>query len=187
MRILLALPLALAALPALADDICHEAWFLRNLNFDRAGYCFGTALGQAVFDNADCTGKQVTLGPEATRHVAAVKEFEDWFGCKVNTAQTRLDVPHAAMLRRLESLPVPTDTGSGCMGYNGVPFDVYAGPRETAAVLARVKQGDNITWEYTHVSVEGWGIVAISDARGLIAIGWSSAPVRDPDCDLVAG
>ncbi|MBV7408280.1 DUF4453 domain-containing protein [Maritimibacter sp. DP1N21-5] len=187
MRILLALPLTLIGLPAAAYDICHEAWFLRNLNFDRAGYCFGSALGQAVFDNTGCVGTAVTLGAEAQRHVAAVKEFEDWFGCNVNTAQTRLDLPYANMLRRLESLPVPTDTGSGCMGYHGAEFDVYAGPRMTAPVLARVKQGYNITWEYTHVSVEGWGIVAISDDRGLIAIGWSSTPVRDPDCDLVAG
>ena len=37
--------------PAAADERCHDLWFARNAIMDRAGYCFGSVLGQAVFDN----------------------------------------------------------------------------------------------------------------------------------------
>ena len=57
----LTLLLFLIASPAAASDVCHDLWFTRNLIMDRAGYCFGSMLGKATFDNSDCTGKNVSL------------------------------------------------------------------------------------------------------------------------------
>lgn len=67
----------LTPLPAVADA-CDEMWFIRNLHFDRAGYCFGSTLGQNIFDNAGCTGKDVQLSSEAQKSIAFIKEME---GC----------------------------------------------------------------------------------------------------------
>ena len=54
MRFVLTFLLSLCVTPAFALDHCEEWWFTRNLVFDRAGYCFSSPLGQAVFDNSDC-------------------------------------------------------------------------------------------------------------------------------------
>ena len=72
----LVVALSLLASPALASNACHDLWFTRNAVIDRAGYCFGSPLGRAVFNNAGCTGKSVSLPPQAQRMVAQVKEME---------------------------------------------------------------------------------------------------------------
>jgi len=61
MRAFLALLLAALAAPAAALEICDELWFTRNLIYDRAGYCFSSPLGRAVFDNSDCTGSALKI------------------------------------------------------------------------------------------------------------------------------
>ncbi|EBA16598.1 hypothetical protein RSK20926_22774 [Roseobacter sp. SK209-2-6] len=63
---------ALSALPlstttAFADESCNDLWFTRNAIINQAGFCFGSNLGQALFDNGDCIAKSVPLSPEAQR------------------------------------------------------------------------------------------------------------------------
>ena len=86
----LILALILLASPAAAADVCDDLWFTRNLIMDRAGYCFGSALGQAVFDNGNCIGKSVSLSTQLQRQVAEIRELEKQIPCKVDTARTRL-------------------------------------------------------------------------------------------------
>ena len=73
-RVLAILALLLPS-SALADG-CADLWFTRNLIMDRAGYCFGSALGQAVFDNGDCIGKTVPLPAGAADRIAEIRARE---------------------------------------------------------------------------------------------------------------
>lgn len=68
--------LSLFAAPVLASDTCHDLWFTRNAIIDRAGYCFGSPLGQAIFDNTGCIGKSVNLPPQDARTVALIRELK---------------------------------------------------------------------------------------------------------------
>lgn len=61
----------------LVDMTCEELWIARNEIFDRNGYCFRSARGQAYFDNADCTSdSQDILSPLEWENVALIKQAE---------------------------------------------------------------------------------------------------------------
>jgi hypothetical protein len=174
--------------PAAAYDFCDEAWFIRNLVFDRAGYCFGSTLGRSVFDNAGCTGKEVALSPGESRTVAMIREQEGRMGCAVNTAGTRLAVPHRAMIERLEVLPVPTDTASGCLGWRGGPIPLLAAPREDAAVVGMGRAGVDVVWEYDYAKVrDGWQFLTLYRESTLVGMGWSVTPIHEDLCTNLAG
>ena len=59
MRFLTVVFLLLTPVTAVADALCDELWLTRNMVFDRAGYCFGSNLGEAIFDNSDCNSRGV--------------------------------------------------------------------------------------------------------------------------------
>ena len=90
--------LLLVATPGFAQEACDDVWFTRNLHFDRAGYCFGSPLGQAVFDNSNCIGKDVTLAPDAKRQIDEIRRIEALHGCNVDTNRSFLAIP---------DLPIP--------------------------------------------------------------------------------
>lgn len=186
-RSALAATLALAASPAAAFDICDEMWFIRNLQFDRAGYCFGSALGQAVFDNSDCTGKDVALSAEARRNVDDIKNQEGWMGCSVDTSTRSLDLPHAGMLRALSDLPVPIDAASGCMGWQGDEVPLHAGHDARSPVVAVARAGQDILWEYDWNGPEGWEFISVHYEGRLIGMGWSESPIDTGFCSQLAG
>ncbi|MAM63661.1 DUF4453 domain-containing protein [Maritimibacter sp. UBA3975] len=180
--------LSFTATPAAAYDVCDEAWYIRNLIFDRAGYCFGSTLGQAVFDNTGCTGKDVSLSPGDAATVEMIREQEGWMACAVDTGATRLDVPHRALLDRLEVLPVPTDTASGCIGWTGGPIPLLAAPREDAALVGRGEAGVNVVWEYDYESVlDGWQFLTLYRDSELVGMGWSITPIFEDQCTSQAG
>ena len=66
---------------AFAGETCEDLWFTRNLIMDRAGYCFGSALGQSLFDNGDCLGKSVVLDAASSRLVQELRAREAQFAC----------------------------------------------------------------------------------------------------------
>lgn len=187
-RIIAFSALLLTATPAVADGFCDEAWFIRNLIVDRAGYCFGSALGQSVFDNSDCTGKDVSLSPASARTVAMIRDQEAWMGCAVDTAGNRLDVPHRPLLERLEVLPVPTDTASGCIGWRGGSIPLLAAPREDAPVVGLGETGMNVVWEYDYVGVaDGWQFLTLYRDSARVGMGWSITPIHEELCTTLAG
>ena len=71
--------------PLAAQDAapCDELWFARNLIFDRAGYCFGSRLGRAVFDNTDCSTTAPKFDARAAENVAALHAAETEYGCTI--------------------------------------------------------------------------------------------------------
>jgi len=177
---------------AWANAYCAELWFTRNLIFDRAGYCFGSTLGQALFDNADCIGKNVTLDPVSQRKVAKIREIETWEECRVNTNGTSLVFEDMEAKRALLDLPVPDNLGSGCLGWRGTAIPLRTGHRAEAPVSGWLQTGDYILFDhydegdwlfittYAPTAVGGWGPAK--------AMGWMTGVTMDNDaCDNWAG
>ena len=185
MRIL-ALLLALVAHPALAD-VCDDLWFTRNLVMDRAGYCFGSALGKAVYDNADCTGKQVTLGRADRQLVDTIREQETALGCRVDTGRRSLGLQDIAVRRRLVDLPVAEEYESGCIGWQEVTTPLFAGRDASGPIVGRVEPGDSLL--YSHRSHEGWDYVIVTapDTFTYKSAGWLEFRTSPESCRGWAG
>jgi hypothetical protein len=71
------------------DDLivatCANLWTLRNSIFDENGYCFATAAGRRVFDNADCRYRDVAdvpLNRYERANVETIREVERDKGCR---------------------------------------------------------------------------------------------------------
>lgn len=186
MRVL-AILLCLACAPAVADEFCHDLWFTRNALFDRAGYCFGSALGQAVFDNSDCVTRQPALDPAAQAAVAQIKAMEARVGCRVNTAQGWLDLDDLHILRQLIDLPIPDELGSGCLGWQGPVVPLHSGHSPNAPVIGRIAPGDYVLFD--HWPVAGWSYVTTHGPNfvGLTSGGWVRWVYDDSVCASWAG
>lgn len=185
MRRLAAL-LCLLAAPAAANDYCDDVWFTRNLLFDRAGYCFGSTLGQWVFNNGDCVGDQVTLGAAAQAQLDEIKSREVEFGCKVDTSRTSLDLDDIDIRRRLDVLPIVDELAAGCIGWREPETPLYAGPDHASAVIGRIEPGDYLS--FGHFGLEGWSYVTARDTGWrLKSGGWLSIDMDEESCVQWAG
>ncbi len=167
------LSLLLLGAPAAAQQACDDVWFTRNLHFDRAGYCFGSALGQAVFDNSDCVGKDITLSPDAKRQVNEIKKLEAFHGCKVDTSRTTIDIADLALRRQLIDLPIRDEFESGCLGWLGTPLPLHAGIGAQNPVMGHIEPGDYVLFSF--VPVGDWTYVTThaDNFSGLKTGGWA--------------
>ena len=66
--------------PVQRAPTCDELWYQRNAIYDAAGYCFQTARGQQVFNNAGCTGG--TPSGSAMQEVQRIIRLEEQYGCR---------------------------------------------------------------------------------------------------------
>lgn len=176
-----------AAAPVLASAVCEEAWFSRNLIFDRAGYCFGSNLGQALFNNADCTTNTPDITKNRARKVNQIKEFESELGCAIDTSASALRFfDETARLRALRDLPVMDRLGSGCIGYRGADIVLRNGHRPRADIIGRITAGDSIG--FNHWSESGWDYVQIYQGPNTGAHGWADmSEVSEDSCTQWAG
>jgi hypothetical protein len=175
----LATPLLLIMLAGpVASDVwdygesdCKELWFMRNLIMDRAGYCFGTTLGKAVYDNADCVGKDVSLTRPQSDQVARIQKLEREIGCKVNTGSRTLEVKTMASLRRLRDMPLPDNGGSACT-YTGARLPLHDGYSAGSAVIAQVDAGDRLYFGW--IGTGDWYVISAEKGGngGTSVLGW---------------
>lgn len=146
--------------PAAAAS-CDDLWYLRNLIADRAGYCFASALGQAVFDNSDCTTRELRLSAEDMARMEAIRQVEEDFDCRVDTSARVLRDLTPMDWDLIEVIPVPTGYESGCIGYRLGPFALRSAPWPDAAVVGEVRKGVSIGFNYMH---EGDWMFVLTDA-----------------------
>lgn len=71
---------------------CESLWVERNQILNVAGQCFDTALGQAVFDNADCTPGAPSLPEVAVNRISRIELAEQGRLCNVNTGRDQITV-----------------------------------------------------------------------------------------------
>lgn len=176
----LAAAAALAATQAQAS--CEDAWYLRNLAFDRAGYCFGSTLGKGIFDNSDCTTKSPALSAWDQRMVDATKRYETRMGCKIDTGATRLDSTLIGKLDDVDLLPTLAPYESICIGFNGpdLPMRSDLGIA-TSYPTGEVAAGDIVRFRFE--AAGGFEFVETDLGAGWIAEG----AITPADCRQFAG
>lgn len=176
------------ATPALGYDICDDLWLSRNQLFDRAGYCFSSPLGRAVFDNAGCTGTDVALPASDAELLDHIRAMEAELGCAVDTSRTALDVENVDLRLRLEVVVARSEFASGCLGWQGAPIALHAGPRAGSPLLSEVLAGDDIVWEYDAVPwPDGWSFITSYRDGVQTGLGWTDADIDQSLCTGLAG
>ena len=192
----LALAAAAAALAAPAaraqDALCEDWWFARNLIFDRAGYCFASPLGVALFDNADCTTTTPELPAGLAAQVAQIRALEADYGCAVDTARRALgDLQAVTPYRTMWDIPVRDWGESGCIGYRGPEVALRLGAREDAPVIGRIQPGMSIG--FGHLGRDGFDYVTVIPMSGgeprfkEAVTGWARLGPPPLQCDSYAG
>jgi hypothetical protein len=191
-RIFGAMALALTTTSAqaqMADDYCNDYWFVRNQAFDQAGYCFGSPLGQALFDNSDCLGKNVALSPRNQALVNRIADIEKRGGCNVDTSRTSLPIPLIALRLQLSDLAARDEhTGAGCFGWTGVGFVLWSGYGANRAAISEVKPGDDLIFlTYEPDAPQDWYYVDVRRNGVPAGLGWTNVPMDWDQCSESAG
>lgn len=190
-RILLALFLSMAPLAAQSQQFsfCETAWVTRNMIFDRAGHCFGSALGQNLFNNADCTVSGPTLSPELAEFVAWAREEETRVGCNLPTGQGAWPSIRAAFdfYNQFWTVPLPLDGGSACWGYHGAAVPVRLGASHDAPQIGSLSPGQS--YVSVHFGAHNWDFITVMTGPSGqdIVTGWAQPEFALDVCDQVAG
>jgi hypothetical protein len=189
-RIALCAALMVLPVPALADVIhCELPWFARNLIFDRAGYCFASPLGQATFDNSDCTGQDVTLSDRDRAAVDHILGLEEDLACAIDSSAPGLEhQAHFDHLREADVIPAPVEHESGCIGYQGPVLPLRAAPGDQARVIGELRPGDNVGFIFLNEGI--WDYVLINDPDDMATLrdaGWAPVGLGRIACDMYAG
>ncbi|MEP2715978.1 DUF4453 domain-containing protein [Pseudophaeobacter sp.] len=171
---------------ALADEFCEDLWFTRNAIMDRAGYCFGSKLGQAIFDNSDCLGKTVSLSAEDQEMVAELQALEREGDCRVDTSKGSLSLPDLAQRQALWHLPLRDISESACLGWRGKSVGLHAGPGKDTPVIGKITPGDTIG--YSYLPQGDWDYVQVFDSNWVFkSAGWTDLHVSPQTCSDIAG
>jgi Domain of unknown function (DUF4453)/YARHG domain len=191
-RLFAALAVALMTSPAQAqivDEYCNDYWFVRNQAFDHAGYCFGSPLGQALFDNSDCTPGAVTLSPRNQAMVNRIKAIEAEGGCNVDTSATSLPIPLLGMRLRLTDLAARDEhSGAGCLGWTGAGFPLWSGFRANRVPIGEVVPGDDLIFLYdSRDEPPGWVFFEVERDGVPVGIGWTDLPLNWDLCTQAVG
>ncbi len=167
-------------------DACHDLWFTRNLIMDRAGYCFGSTLGPATFDNSDCRGKSISLDVESARLVEKIRGLEIALGCAVDTTRRQLELDDLSIRRRLFDLPIAEEFPAGSLGWLEAKAPLQAGSDASSAIIGRIARGEYVG--FFHVPDDDWNYVTVADPNWEVTGGgWLKADVANTDCQNWAG
>lgn len=178
------------ATPTLAQDVvpydlCDELWFMRNQIYANAGYCFSSPLGQVMFGNTTCTGKEVALTSFEQALVDEYRALEQSEGCAVDTSQTTPLAIYNLEDRRSEPWLGGEYSYSMCIGWMGQPFPLFVDPDLSAARVGEVVAGDNLSViVQTDLPGGAWFYYYVMDESELRLQGWAN---RDIDYDLCTG
>ncbi|MCF3972282.1 DUF4453 domain-containing protein [Paracoccus salsus] len=175
-RLFPALVVLLSANPVAAevweygDRECRELWFMRNLIMDRAGYCFGSALGRALFDNRDCSGADIDPGPDQRRQVSKIQALESRIGCRVDTTATELGGVDMQGLRRLRDMPLPDNGGSACVSWRGKTVPLHDGYGPGSRVIGQLRPGDRV--DFGFIGEGDWNVISVASGAEDGRLGW---------------
>lgn len=201
-NILPAIFLATTASAVHADDYdCADLWFSRNAMWNDAGYCFSSPLGQAVFDNMDCTTDTPQLSELNQEFVDGIIEAERELACDVDTSATDFDFERFEHRWAVVTQPVtgPSEfTQWSCHGFVLPKMPVRASPLSSAKLIGWVHTGDG--FYVVHEGYGDWAFVFVTKPKlpdldsALVTrlAGWVSVahfPAGDytKTCEVMAG
>ena len=174
------------------EDPCADLWFSRNAMLDKAGYCFSTPLGKALFDNSDCNTKQPKLTPEVKAQIAIIRKLERagedalYEACNIDTGQQNLDLPDIEFRKQLDFQPATDGDVSFCLGYVGPDIPLYAAPWNGARRTGVIRGGDNLS--LAHLDWKGWSFSIVFQQNTTIGLGWYRGPIANmSQCKQWAG
>lgn len=174
---------------AAASPFCDLLWVTRNMLFDREGYCFGSVLGAALFDNAGCTPGGPALSAEPAAAVTRMKELEARSGCRTDTAAAPSAGQRAihARLLRLQDLPEPDELGWACIGYLGPGVALRSGASAASPAVGRAEPGQSLVFNY--LPRGGWHYVIVTGGAdsGTYTEGWAEIDIAPGFCREEAG
>jgi hypothetical protein len=172
---------ALVCTAGTASALCEDAWYLRNLAFDRAGYCFGSTLGKSVF-SADCSTKSPYLTDWDQRMISAHKQLEASYSCNINTKGRHLASSLIGKLEDVDLLPTLSEFESSCVGYTGAPVTMTSGiGMRDSYPTGSITGGDTV-----HFRFEPWGGFEFVETDS--GAGWVSEGAITPNsCEVFAG
>jgi hypothetical protein len=178
----------LSAAPVVADEVCDDLWFSRNHLFDRAGYCFGSPLGQSLFDNTGCTTKNPILSELDKQAIAAIRREEDVNRCKVNTNRRTIDLDLIPNRRAMVSVAARDSLGWGCINYLGAPIPVFNGVSTEAQQLGVIPTNYDIVFFYIS-PYPSWSFVRFAPTGNGPSkyIGWIKGAPTEAQCGTIAG
>ncbi len=185
MRYVLLLTALLVSSPALAYDVCGAYWMDRNAIFDNAGYCFGSKLGKAMFDNKGCTTKSPKLTKAQQAEVAAIRKAEKKWQCKIDSSKSELPYSETGWHKLYDTIPERDDSESSCMGWKGPQLQLLAGTDRSSKVMATLKPGDQVN-DY-NLPKGDWSFVAIFRNDRFAGMGWAVVPDWSKNCTDIAG
>ncbi|MCB8838459.1 YARHG domain-containing protein [Aurantimonas sp. VKM B-3413] len=166
-----------------ADKFCERLWVARNAIFDRAGHCFSSPLGKAVFDDADCRPGKTSLTAEDRAEVERLQAAERQRGCRIDTQKRTLDIDDAPQIRALAVFGLPGSFEFSCIRFRGPdPLPLYSAPSGNAATVGRIKPGENVLFEYAER--DGFELAAVGGGRTgePVRLGWARIDVTR-DCE----
>ncbi len=174
--------------PANAIDICPDLWLSRNAIYNDAGQCFRSPLGQALFDNSDCTPQLQEVGKDIHAKVAKIHRYERENACSVDTDSADLDVHLIDLRLLLRDHPVADGYESTCIGIrSGGLLPLHIAKHEASRITGYIEDGDTI--DFFHESEGEWEFASLvrRDGQNLRIAGWLLGPIRPDHCREFAG
>jgi len=171
--------------PVAALEICDDLWFTRNLVFHRAGHCFGSVLGKAVFGDEGCNKDGGAPDKDALALIERVRGLEAEFNCDVDTTQDFLAVPVFEQRKDLIDLPFPSEIESACVGWKGGRLALRKAHKDGAELLGAVRDGDTLLFQYQDVG--DWMFVEVQQNGIPAGMGWAKPEISKENCEMVAG
>ncbi|GHA50990.1 hypothetical protein GCM10008927_15320 [Amylibacter ulvae] len=176
------------AAPTWAQSVCDDLWLSRNVIYDAHGYCFGSELGKAIFDNNGCTSVDPTLPPDLQDRIKRIWTQDRSLECAVDQSQTNINVYNQAARLRLLTQPIATeDNVKVCFGAQpNNPIVLHKDKTDTSPVLATIDTGDTLGW--LHLNEGDWQFITLmsKSTAGKISSGWTDQ-AGDLRCDEIAG
>lgn len=105
---------------------CDAYWIERNQLYNLHGRCFNSALGQAVFDNSDCTPGATDIPQVDIDYAMEMRRRETRSGCSVDTTRSSVEV---------QTMRGPITIGMGSYRFAGVELSGSAVAETTPAPM----------------------------------------------------
>lgn len=166
----------------LANGMCEDLWFARNVIYDAHGYCFGSPLGKAMFSNEGCDTVDPELPTELQTRVDRIWDKARSNNCAIDQSLETIAVYNKDIRRKLAVQPVADTRQKACIGAKvETPITLYSAPSVDAESLGRIDSGDSLA--YFHETEGEWEFVTIlstSNGRDPVS-GWANAAM--PECN----